>query len=126
VSGKDNLTPRKLMELAIEVMRQSVPEPRPDGKASPKVGAVLVKPEVITAIGYASALSIPKRTALNHLKRFADLGLLRRIGAGPIDQVRDQMSSLLRRTNYLSRLIQIFTKGFQTLYRLNDFATVRG
>jgi len=36
---------RKFMELAIEVMRQSVPEPRPDGKASPKVGAVLVKPD---------------------------------------------------------------------------------
>lgn len=35
--------PRKLMELAIEVMRQSVPEPRTDGKVSPKVGAVLVK-----------------------------------------------------------------------------------
>ena len=37
--------PRELMELAIEIMRQSVPEPRPDGKASPKVGAVLVKPD---------------------------------------------------------------------------------
>lgn len=30
------------MELAIEVMRQSVPEPRNDGKASPNVGAFLV------------------------------------------------------------------------------------
>jgi ATP-dependent DNA helicase RecG len=37
--------PRELMELAIEVMRKSVPEPRTDGKASPKVGAVLVKPD---------------------------------------------------------------------------------
>ncbi|PIU45873.1 MAG: hypothetical protein COS95_01515 [Ignavibacteriales bacterium CG07_land_8_20_14_0_80_59_12] len=45
MSGKAKLTPRKLMELAIEVMRQSVPEPRPDGKASPKVGAVLMKPD---------------------------------------------------------------------------------
>ncbi len=34
-----------MMELSIEVMRHSVPEPRPDGKASPKVGAVLVKPD---------------------------------------------------------------------------------
>ena len=42
---KPKLTPRKLMELAIEVMRQSVPEPQTDGKASPKVGAVLVKPD---------------------------------------------------------------------------------
>ena len=42
---KKKLTPRELMELAIEVMRQSVPEPRKDDKASPKVGAVLVKPD---------------------------------------------------------------------------------
>jgi hypothetical protein len=33
---KTKFDPRKLMELAIEVMRQSVPEPRADGKASPK------------------------------------------------------------------------------------------
>jgi ATP-dependent DNA helicase RecG len=43
MSGKAKLTPRKLMEMAIDVMRQSVSEPRDDGKASPKVGAVLVK-----------------------------------------------------------------------------------
>src|SRR6266700_1502811 len=36
---------RRLMEQAIEVMRQSIPEPRTDGKASPKVGAVLLKPD---------------------------------------------------------------------------------
>ena len=35
--------PRKLMEQAIEVMRQSVTEPRPDRKASPLVGAVLLR-----------------------------------------------------------------------------------
>src|ERR1700730_5224712 len=34
---------QKLIELAIEVMRQSVHEPRTDDKASPKVGAVLYK-----------------------------------------------------------------------------------
>ncbi|MCP3963119.1 MAG: hypothetical protein GY719_35210 [bacterium] len=39
------LDPRKLMEQAVEVMRQSVAEPRSDGKASPKVGAVLWKPD---------------------------------------------------------------------------------
>lgn len=37
--------PRRLMELAIKTMRQSVSEPRKDGKASPRVGAVLVKPD---------------------------------------------------------------------------------
>ena len=36
--------PRKLMEQAKEVMRQSVVEPRADEKASPLVGAVLWKP----------------------------------------------------------------------------------
>lgn len=39
------LNPRKLMEQAIDVMRQSVSEPRADGKASPIVGAVLWKPD---------------------------------------------------------------------------------
>lgn len=40
-----NFNPRKLMEIAIEVMRQSVNEPRSDGKVSPLVGAVLWKPD---------------------------------------------------------------------------------
>ncbi|HTY25093.1 MAG TPA: ATP-binding protein, partial [Desulfomonilaceae bacterium] len=43
----------------------------------------LTTQETVTAIGYAAALGIPKRTALNHLKHFAGLGLLRRIGTGP-------------------------------------------
>ena len=38
-------SPRELMERAIEVMRDSVCEPREDGKASPKVGVVLFKPD---------------------------------------------------------------------------------
>ena len=42
---KAKLDPRKFMELAIKVMRQSVSEPRADGKASPLVGAVLWKPD---------------------------------------------------------------------------------
>jgi ATP-dependent DNA helicase RecG len=37
--------PRKLMEQAVDVMRQSIAEPRADGKASPRVGAVLWKPD---------------------------------------------------------------------------------
>ena len=36
---------RKMMEKAVEAMKQSVNEPREDGKASPLVGAVLVKPD---------------------------------------------------------------------------------
>ena len=38
-------SPRELMERAIEVMRATVCEPRDDGKASPRVGAVLFKPD---------------------------------------------------------------------------------
>jgi ATP-dependent DNA helicase RecG len=41
---KEELNPRKYMELAIEVMNQSIQEPRQD-KVSPKVGAVLIKPD---------------------------------------------------------------------------------
>lgn len=43
--AKPAFDPRKLMERAIEVMRQSVHEPRKDDKASPLVGAVLYKPD---------------------------------------------------------------------------------
>jgi ATP-dependent DNA helicase RecG len=38
-------TPRKMMDLAIHVMRQSVAERRTDGKPNPLVGAVLVRPD---------------------------------------------------------------------------------
>jgi ATP-dependent DNA helicase RecG len=41
---KAKFEPRKMMEKAIEVMRQSVNEPRADKKPGPIVGAVLVKP----------------------------------------------------------------------------------
>ncbi len=42
---------RSLMKKAIEVMRLSVPEHRPDGSPSPLVGAVLVRPDgsIVTA-----------------------------------------------------------------------------
>lgn len=43
--------PRQMMELAVKVMRDSVAEERPDSSPSPKVGAVLVRPDgtVVTA-----------------------------------------------------------------------------
>jgi len=37
--------PRKMMEMTIDAMRQSVHEPRTDGKASPLVGAAIYKPD---------------------------------------------------------------------------------
>lgn len=42
---KPKFDPRKMMEKAIDVMKQSINEPRADKKASPLVGAVLVKPD---------------------------------------------------------------------------------
>lgn len=45
MASKAKFNPRKLMELAIKVMRQSVHEPRKNGKASPLVGTVLFKPD---------------------------------------------------------------------------------
>lgn len=43
MTAKRKFDPRKLMEKAIEVMRESVHEPRDDGKASPSVGVVIYK-----------------------------------------------------------------------------------
>jgi pyrimidine deaminase RibD-like protein len=43
VTDRD-FNPRAMMEKAIDLMLQSVNEPRQDGKASPKVGAVLIVP----------------------------------------------------------------------------------
>jgi ATP-dependent DNA helicase RecG len=45
MAAKIKFNPRQLMEKAIEVMKQSINEPRADKKASPLVGAVLVKPD---------------------------------------------------------------------------------
>src|SRR5437660_7205862 len=41
--AKRGFDPRKLMEMAVEVMRTSIHEPRDDRKANPMVGAVLRK-----------------------------------------------------------------------------------
>lgn len=43
MAPRKKIVPREMMELAISVMKKSVAEPREDGKASPLVGAVLVK-----------------------------------------------------------------------------------
>ena len=39
--------------------------------------------DVVTSAEYADAISVPGRTALNHLKHLTEVGLLRRTGAGP-------------------------------------------
>lgn len=45
------ITPRELMELSIREMNKSIQEKRDDGKTSPKVGVVLIKPngDIVTA-----------------------------------------------------------------------------
>ncbi|PIQ59964.1 MAG: hypothetical protein COV99_12475 [Bacteroidetes bacterium CG12_big_fil_rev_8_21_14_0_65_60_17] len=45
MAKKPAFDPRELMERAVEVMRSSVPEKRSDDTVSPKVGAVLWKPD---------------------------------------------------------------------------------
>lgn len=39
--------------------------------------------QTVSSAEYAAALDLPNRTALNHLKRLTELGLLRKVGAGP-------------------------------------------
>jgi ATP-dependent DNA helicase RecG len=45
MATKMKFDPRKLMQLAVEVMKKSVGEPRPEDDVPPKVGAVLWKPD---------------------------------------------------------------------------------
>ena len=45
MSKNTQFNPRTYMLLAIEEMKKSIDEPRDDEKASPKVGAVLIKPD---------------------------------------------------------------------------------
>lgn len=45
MTNKPKFDPRKMMEKAVEIMKLSINEPREDGKASPLMGAVLVKPD---------------------------------------------------------------------------------
>ena len=45
MATKMKFDPRKLMQLAVDVMKKSVSEPRPDDDVPPKVGAVLWKPD---------------------------------------------------------------------------------
>src|SRR3974390_2703942 len=49
--AKRRFNPREMMQKAIEVMLQSVPESRADGKASPKVGCVLIPSTVLESFG---------------------------------------------------------------------------
>jgi len=56
MATKPKFDPRRMMEKPIEVMRQSVEEPRADRKASPLVGVVLVKPDGTVDTAYRGEL----------------------------------------------------------------------
>ncbi len=56
MAAKTKLDPRKMMEMAIEMMRKSISEGRPDGKKSPAVGAVLLKPDGSIETAYRGEL----------------------------------------------------------------------
>jgi ATP-dependent DNA helicase RecG len=56
MATKPKFDPRKMMEQAVEAMKQSINEPRGDGKASPLVGAVLVKPDGSTDSAFRGEL----------------------------------------------------------------------
>lgn len=57
-------------------------------KAEKKGWQWLTTKDTVTSSDYEGAMGIPNRTALNHLKRFTDLGLLRREGSGPSTRYR--------------------------------------
>ena len=44
--------------------------------------------DFVTSSEYAAAMSVPYRTAMNHLKRFTNLRLLYRDGAGPLTKYK--------------------------------------
>ena len=52
-------------------------------KAEQKGWQWLSTKHTVTSNEYATAMSVPNRTALNHLKRFTELRLIRRTGVGP-------------------------------------------
>lgn len=53
------------------------------GKSERKGWEWVVSKQTVTSSEYEAALAVSNRTALNHLKKFADLGLVKRSGSGP-------------------------------------------
>ena len=56
MATKTKLDPRRMMLKSIQVMKASINEPRADGKASPLVGAVLVKPDGVVDSAFRGEL----------------------------------------------------------------------
>ena len=84
--AKPTFDPRQMMEKAVEVMKRSVAERRDDKKASPLVGAVLVKPDGSIEPG-VPVLAFEER--IFGVVAFAQLAAMRRFDAAVrLDQNR--------------------------------------
>lgn len=66
---KQKFDPRTYMILAIEEMKKSVNEPRKDGKQSPKVGAVIIKPDGSQESSYRGELRYGDHAEFSLLER---------------------------------------------------------
>jgi ATP-dependent DNA helicase RecG len=75
------LTLFRIQEAAARVLSKEVLDSL--SKAEQKGWQWLSTKHTVASKEYATGMSVPNRTALNHLKRFTELGLLRRTGVGP-------------------------------------------
>lgn len=69
MAGTSSLEPRQMMEKAIEVMKQSINEQRADGKASPLVGAVILKPDGTLETAHRGELRLGDHAEFTLLER---------------------------------------------------------
>lgn len=67
--SNNSFDPRKFMELAIEAMKNSINEPRNDGKTSPSVGVVLINPEGKVESAYRGQLRYGDHAEFTLLER---------------------------------------------------------
>mgnify|MGYP003434023326 FL=1 len=65
----EKLSPEKYMQMAIAAMNDSIAEPRTDGKVSPKVGAVLIKPDGTTEVASRGELRFGDHAEFTLLER---------------------------------------------------------
>ena len=69
MASKKKFDPRKLMELAVEIMRKSVQELRKDDKKSPAVGVVIHKPDGAVQTAYRGELRCGDHAEFTLLER---------------------------------------------------------
>lgn len=65
----EHFKPEKYMQMAIDAMNDSIEEPRADGKVSPKVGAVLIKPDGVIEVASRGELRFGDHAEFTLLER---------------------------------------------------------